>query len=81
MATEAEYMGDCSLLGTFNNGQRKKVDLTSLLVYHAYEELRDTKEFIRYGIHGIVCWTIDAKIASYVYNIKNLLSQHLPFAT
>lgn len=59
----AEYLGGYTLLCTFNNGEQRKVDLTSLLKYPAYEELKDEKEFIRYGIDGTVFWANGADIA------------------
>ena len=39
--TDVEYLGDYSLLCSFNNGQRRKVDLTPLLAYPAFADLRD----------------------------------------
>lgn len=59
----AEYLGDYTLLCTFNTGEKRKVNLTSLLKYPAYEELKDEKEFIRYGIDGTVFWANGADIA------------------
>ncbi len=47
LVTSAEYLGKYSLLCTFNNGEKRKVDLTPLLEYPAYKELADEKEFIR----------------------------------
>lgn len=63
LVTSAEYMGGHSLLCTFNSGVRKKIDLTPLLDLPAYEELRDEKEFIRYGVDGTVFWANGADIA------------------
>lgn len=72
--TAAEYVGGYTLLCTFSNGERKKVDLTALLKYPAYEELKDEKEFVRYGIDGTVFWANGADIApEYLYdNGKNI---------
>ena len=42
--TDVEYLGDYTLLCTFSTGDRRKVDLTPLLSYPAFEELRDKKE-------------------------------------
>lgn len=61
--TAAEYLGGYTLLCTFSTGETKKVDLTSLLNLPAYEELKDEKEFIRYGIDGTVFWANGADIA------------------
>ena len=43
--TDVEYLGDYTLLCTFSTGERRKVDLTPLLSYPAFEELRDKNEF------------------------------------
>lgn len=43
--------------------RKKKVDLTPLLAFPAYEELKDTKEFERYGVDGTVFWANGADIA------------------
>lgn len=40
-----DYLGDYTLLCTFNDGVKKKVDLSSLLKYPAYKELADKKKF------------------------------------
>ena len=63
LVTSAEYLGKYSLLCTFNNGEKRKVDLTPLLEYPAYKELADEKEFIRYGVDGTVFWENGADIA------------------
>lgn len=38
---DVDYLGDYTLLCTFNDGVKKKVDLTSLLKYPAFSELKD----------------------------------------
>ena len=48
--TDVEYLGDYSLLCSFNNGERRKVDLTPLLAYPAYADLRDKGNFIQFGL-------------------------------
>lgn len=63
LVTAAEYLGDYTLLCTFNNGVKKKVDLSPLLKYPAYSVLKDEKEFIRYGVDGTVFWANGADIA------------------
>ena len=35
--TNVEYLGDYSLLCLFNNGKKKRVDLTPLLSYPSFE--------------------------------------------
>ena len=42
--TDVDYLGDYTLLCTFNDGVKKKVDLTSLLKYPAFSELKDQLE-------------------------------------
>ena len=63
LVESAEYMGKYTLLCTFNNGERRKVDLTPLLKYPAFEELKDESEFERYGVDGTVFWANGADIA------------------
>ena len=54
--TDVEYLGDYTLLCTFSTGERRKVDLTPLLVYPAFEELRDKNEFIQFGLDQTIFW-------------------------
>lgn len=63
MVQSAEYVGNYTLVCTFNNGVKKRVDLSPLLKYPAYEELKDEKEFICYGVDGTVFWANGADIA------------------
>ena len=68
LVTAADYVGGHTLLCTFNNGEQRRVDLTPLLDYPAYEDLKDDKEFIRYGLDGTVFWANGADIApEYLY--------------
>ncbi len=68
LVDSAEYVGNYTLVCTFNNGTRKRVDLSPLLKYPAYEELKDEREFIRYGVDGTVFWANGADIApEYLY--------------
>lgn len=46
--TAAEYKGGHTLLCTFSTGERKTVDLTPLLKYPAFEELKDETEFMKF---------------------------------
>ena len=59
----ADYLGGHTLMCTFNNGEKRKVDLTPLLKLPAYKELEDENEFIRYGIDGTIFWANGADIA------------------
>lgn len=63
MVKTAEYLGDYTLLCTFNNGEKRKVDLTPILEAPAYSELKDKSEFERYGVDGTVFWANGADIA------------------
>ena len=45
------------------HGERRKVDLTPLLVYPAFEELRDKNEFIQFGLDQTIFWKNGADIA------------------
>ena len=38
--TDVDYLGKYTLLCTFSTGEKKKVDLTPLLQYPAFEELK-----------------------------------------
>lgn len=60
---DVEYLGDYNLLCSFNNGMQKKVDLTPLLKYSAYEELKDKAKFIQFGLDGTIFWANGADIA------------------
>ena len=61
--TNVEYIGDYSLICTFNNGERRKVDLTPLLEYPAYEELKDKSNFEQFGLDETIFWANGADIA------------------
>lgn len=63
LVESAEYMGNYTLLCTFSNGEKRKVDLAPLLKLPAYEELKDENEFVRYGVDGTVFWANGADIA------------------
>lgn len=64
-----EYEGGYTLLFEFSDGVRKRVDLTPLLEYPAYEELRDEKQFIQFGLDQTIFWKNGADIApEYLYS-------------
>lgn len=64
-----DYLGDYTLLCTFNDGVRKKVDLSSLLNYPAYKELADKKKFVQFGLDQTIFWFNGADIApEYLYD-------------
>lgn len=67
--TDVSYMGNYTLLCTFNNGESRIVDLTPLLKYPAFEELRDVSKFEQFGLDGTVFWANGADIApEYLFN-------------
>ena len=45
---DVDYLGDYTLLCTFNDGVTKKVDLQPLLKYPAFAELKDKKKFVQF---------------------------------
>ena len=63
---DVDYLGDYTLLCTFNDGVKKKVDLQPLLKYPAFEELKDKKKFIQFGLDklsfGIMVLTLHLSI-------------------
>jgi hypothetical protein len=61
--TDVEYLGDYTLLCTFSTGETLKVDLTPLLSYPAFEELRDKEQFIQFGLEDTIFWKNGADIA------------------
>ncbi|MBR0077901.1 MAG: DUF2442 domain-containing protein [Bacteroidales bacterium] len=61
--TDVEYLGGHTLLCSFSTGDRKKVDLTPLLSYPAFEELKDEKQFEQFGLDGTIFWANGADIA------------------
>lgn len=64
-----DYLGDYTLLCTFNDGVKKKVDLSSLLKYPAYKELADKKKFVQFGLDQTFFWFNGADIApEYLYD-------------
>lgn len=60
---DVEYLGGHSLLCIFNNGERRNVDLTPLLKYPAFEDLKDVSEFEKFGLDGTIFWANGADIA------------------
>lgn len=66
--TDVEYLGDYTLLCSFNNGERRKVDMTPLLAYPAFADLRDKGNFIQFGLDHTIFWANGADIApEYLY--------------
>lgn len=66
---DVDYLGDYTLLCTFNDGVKKKVDLSSLLKYPAYKELADKNKFVQFGLDQTIFWANGADIApEYLYD-------------
>jgi hypothetical protein len=66
--TDVDYLGGYTLLCTFNDGVKKRVDLSPLLKYPAYKELVDKEKFIQFGLHDTIFWANGADIApEYLY--------------
>ena len=60
---DVQYISDYVLLCSFSNGERKKVDLSILLKYPAFEELKDINVFRQFGLDGTIFWANGADIA------------------
>ncbi len=66
---DVDYLGDYTLLCTFNDGVTKKVDLQPLLKYPAFAELKDKKKFVQFGLDQTIFWYNGADIApEYLYD-------------
>ena len=66
--TDVEYVGDYTLLCTFSDGARKKVDLSPILQYPAFVELKDKGQFVQFGLQDTIFWANGADIApEYLY--------------
>lgn len=61
--TEAVYMGEYTILFTFNNGARKKVDMSVLFRYPAYRGLEDKRKFVQFGIRDTIFWNDGLDVA------------------
>lgn len=59
----ADYLGNYTLLCTFNNGESREVDLSPLLKYPAFEELNDKQKFQEFGVLNTIFWSNGADIA------------------
>lgn len=66
---KAEYGGGYNLVCTFNNGETKKVDISTLFHLPIFAELKDLNQFMRFGLDSFtVCWDNGADIApNYLY--------------
>lgn len=65
---DVEYIKDYTLLCEFNDGTRKTVDLSPLLKYPAFAELKDLSKFVQFGLYDTIFWANGADIApEYLY--------------
>ena len=67
--TSAEYKGHYKLLVSFNNGERKLVNLKNELYGEVFEPLKDLHRFQRFVIsHNTIEWDTGADLApEYLY--------------
>ncbi len=66
--TDVEYIGGYTLLCTFSTGEKKTVDLSPLLQFPAFEDLKDVQNFVQFGLDGTIFWANGADIApEYLY--------------
>ena len=66
--TDVEYAGGYSLICSFSNGEKRKIDLTPILSYPAFKELKDLNEFEKFGLDETIFWSNGADIApEYLY--------------
>ena len=65
---DVEYQGEYTIVCVFNDGVKKRIDLTPLLQYPAFEELKDLKKFVQFGLDDTIFWSNGADIApEYLY--------------
>ena len=60
---DVQYISGYTLLCTFSDGVTKKVDLSILLSYPAFAELKDINLFKQFGLDGTLFWSNGADIA------------------
>ena len=66
-----DYIQDYQLLITFNDGNRKRVDLKPYLTGEVFGELLDPEKFIQYGLTPVTIeWANGADLApEFLYEI------------
>ena len=74
---DIDYLGEYSMLITFNDGKMKEVNLKHLTEEELYSELKNKDVFIQYGlINGTIEWITGADIApEYLYEIGKLVKE------
>ncbi len=74
--TNVTYLGEYTLLCKFNNGETRKIDLSPLLEYPAFVELKDKNKFEQFGLDGTIFWANGADIApEYLFNNGTKVNQ------
>lgn len=68
---DVDYIQDYQLLITFNDGNRKRVDLKPYLTGEVFGELLDPEKFIQYGLTPVTIeWANGADLApEFLYEI------------
>jgi len=65
---DVDYEGEYTITCVFSDGVKKRIDLTPLLQYPAFEELKDLKKFVQFGLDQTIFWSNGADIApEYLY--------------
>jgi len=65
---DVEYQGEYTITCVFSDGVKKRIDLTPLLQYPAFEDLKDLKKFVQFGLDDTIFWSNGADIApEYLY--------------
>lgn len=65
---DVDYEGEYTITCVFSDGVKKRIDLTPLLQYPAFEELKDLKKFVQFGLDQTIFWLNGADIApEYLY--------------
>lgn len=54
--TDAKYLQDYTIAFSFNNGEKRKVDLSMLFQYPAFSHLKDKNKFIHFGLKETIYW-------------------------
>ena len=61
---DLEYLGGHRLRLWFNDGEEGEIDLAPLTEKEAFHQLRDPKQFIRFGLeHGTLVWSDNLDIS------------------
>lgn len=61
--TGVDYLGDYTLRCSFNDGNVKDVDMTPILEFPAFRELKDKEQFRQFGLDETIFWANGADIA------------------